>query len=218
MVNDPADTEGGDVSRTILITGSAGHLGRALRAAFEAQGDRVHGIDVVPPVHPNDLECDLDDMAVKAFSFAPFDGYDILICNAKVHTWEVHHALATRIRQSVINVSSIYGALGPDPKMYDGTEIEITPAWYAASKSAMIGLTKYQATTLAPVRSNCVVPGGIFRGQSKEFEQRYSAKVPLGRMAVENDIVGPIMFLCSDAAAYITGAVLVIDGGLSIRA
>jgi len=99
--------------------------------------------------------------------------------------------------------------------MYEGTEVDPTPAWYAASKGAMVALTKWQATNLAPIRSNAVCPGGIFRGHSDKFREQYEARVPLRRMATEDDIVGPVLFLCSDAARYITGQVLMVDGGYS---
>lgn len=196
--------------RRVLITGSEGHLGRALRAAFTAQGDEVHGIDL--PGTGADIEFDLDTIDD---AFPGTWDFDVVICNAKVRRWEAHHNLAMWATQTIVNIGSIYGVLGPDPEMYKGTRIEQTPAWYAASKGAMIALTKHQATTFAPVRSNCVCPGGIKRGQSKKFIDRYNKKVPLGRMATEDDIVGPVLFLCSDAARYITGQVLMVDGGLS---
>ena len=192
--------------RKVLITGSEGHLGKALRAAFEAQGDVVTGVDI--PGSGADCECDLDRWGVQLDT-------DILICNAKTNTWQSHHALAQRATSCIVNIGSIYGVLGNDPKLYEGTEVPPTPAWYAASKGAMVALTKWQSTNLAPVRSNCICPGGIFRGHSDNFNRRYAAKVPLGRMATEDDIVGPVLFLCSDAARYITGQVLMVDGGYS---
>lgn len=197
------------MGRRVLITGSEGHLGRALRAAFEAQGDRVISLDL-PTTNP-DIEIDLD----KPGRFNFLSPVDIVICNAKCRTWEAHHSLAIKAKQCIVNIGSIYGVLGNDPKLYEGTEVPPTPAWYAASKGAMVALTKWQSTNLAPVRSNCICPGGIFRGHSDNFNRGYAAKVPLGRMATEDDIVGPVLFLCSDAARYITGQVLMVDGGYS---
>ena len=200
------------MGRRVLITGSEGHLGKALRAAFVAQGDRVLGIDL--PGNGPEIEYDLDD-------YNPFDTiigaakYDVVVCNAKCRTWEMHHALAEAATSCIVNIGSIYGVLGNDPKLYKGTEVPPTPAWYAASKGAMVALTKWQSTNLAPVRSNCICPGGIFRGHSDNFNRGYAAKVPLGRMATEDDIVGPVLFLASDAARYITGQVLMVDGGYS---
>ena len=196
--------------RSVLITGSEGYLGKALRAAFEANGDEVTGMDIV---FPADRYVDLD--AEHAPLHKADDYWDIVICNAKCRTWENHHALARRARQSVCNISSIYGVLGNDPGIYTNTDIEPTPAWYCAAKGALVALTRWQATNLAPVRSNCVAPGGIFRGHSDEFRERYSAKVPLGRMATESDIVPLILFLASPGASYITGQVICADGGYS---
>jgi len=197
------------VGRKVLITGSEGHLGKALRAAFVAQGDRVIGLDL--PITDPDIEIDLDNPGMFDF----LSPVDIVICNAKCRTWEAHHELASRAKSCIVNIGSIYGVLGNDPNLYEGTEVPPTPAWYAASKGAMVALTKWQSTNLAPVRSNCICPGGIFRGHSDNFNRRYAAKVPLGRMATEDDIVGPVLFLCSDAARYITGQVLMVDGGYS---
>ena len=201
--------------RTVLITGSAGHLGRALRAAFEGLGDVVTGQDFVPGQY-TDVVSDLDrDGIWLGGKSSVATGWDVVICNAKCMTWETHHNLARAARQCIINIGSIYGVLGNDPKIYEGTEVEPTPAWYAASKGSMVALTKWQACNFAPVRSNCICPGGIFRGHSDMFRERYEARVPLRRMGTEDDIVGPVVFLASDAARYITGQVLMVDGGLT---
>jgi len=197
------------MGRSVLITGSAGHLGIALREAFEANGDFVTGIDL-----ENAEEiCDLDDP--DDWLMRDFGKHDIIICNAKLKNWEAHYEISALATSCICNISSIYGVLGSDPKIYEGTEVEPTPAWYAASKGALIALTRWQATNLAPVRSNAVCPGGIFRDHSDKFRERYEARVPLRRMATEDDIVGPVLFLCSNAARYITGQVLMVDGGYS---
>lgn len=192
--------------RKVLITGSEGYLGRALREAFEAQGDEVEGMDMVGP---SEYRTDLE----RRYGWS--GDWDIVICNAKVKNWEGHHDLALLARKCIINIGSIYGVVGNDPQMYKGTTVEPTPAWYCAAKGAMVALTRWQASNLAPVRSNCILPGGIYRGHSKKFRDRYAAKVPLGRMATEQDIVGPVLFLASDAARYITGAIIPVDGGLT---
>lgn len=195
--------------RSVVITGSTGHLGRALRMAFEAQGDLVIGIDL--PGTGAEIEHDFDPFGVVP----PLPHSDIVICNAKARTWEFHHAIAKTATSAIVNISSIYGVVGSDPRSYEDTEVEPTPPWYAAAKGALIALTKWQATNLAPVRSNAVCPGGIFRGHSDKFRNRYEAKVPLRRMATENDMVGPVMFFCSDASKYVTGQILMVDGGFS---
>lgn len=192
-------------------------MGKALVAAFRSQGDIVLGLDM--PGTGAELEIDLDnDPILRLVQEVYVSQPDIVICNAKTRKWEAHHGLAKCAKVAVINLASIYGTLGPDPALYDGTEIEPTPAWYAAAKGAMIALTKHQATTLAPVRSNCIILGGIFRGHSDVFRQRYEAKVPLRRMATEQDAVDLCLFLASEKASYITGACLAVDGGLTAMA
>lgn len=116
-------------------------------------------------------------------------------------------------RGSVVNISSIYGLVGPDMHLYDGTEMR-NPAYYAAAKGGIVQLTRYLATTLAPkVRVNCIAPGGIWRDQPNSFLQRYNARTPLGRMACEGDLKGSLAFLASDLSEYVTGQVIAVDGG-----
>lgn len=116
-------------------------------------------------------------------------------------------------RGSVINIGSIYGLLGPDMRLYDGTEMG-NPAYYAAAKGGVVQLTRYWATTLAPeVRVNCIAPGGVWRQQPDFFHDRYKSRTPLRRMATEEDLKGAIAYLSSGLSAYVTGHVLVVDGG-----
>lgn len=125
-------------------------------------------------------------------------------------------ALAERGVGSVINILSIYGVVGPDESLYAGTSLG-NPAAYGASKAALLQLTRHFATTLAPkVRVNAITPGGVARGQDSLFVERYIARVPLGRMATEEDFRGAAAFLGSDASAYVTGQNIVVDGGWTV--
>ena len=117
---------------------------------------------------------------------------------------------------SIVNIGSIYGELGPDWSLYEGTAMA-NPAAYAASKGGLLQLTRWLATTLAPkVRVNSISPGGIARNQPSSFITRYEARTPLGRMANEDDFRGAIAYLISDMSAYVTGQNLRVDGGWSI--
>jgi len=118
---------------------------------------------------------------------------------------------------SIINVASIYGIVGPDFLVYEGTQLTM-PAAYSAIKGGMINFTRYLASYLGPwnVRVNCVSPGGIFDHQPDPFVKNYERKVPMKRMGKPEDISGPVSFLLSDKAAYITGHNLVVDGGWTI--
>jgi NAD(P)-dependent dehydrogenase (short-subunit alcohol dehydrogenase family) len=116
---------------------------------------------------------------------------------------------------SVVTIGSIHGMVGPDWKLYEGLAMA-NPAAYAASKAALIQLTTWLATTLAPrVRCNSVSPGGLERSQPSEFVERYQARTPMGRMGSETDIVGAVVYLLSDASSYMTGQDIVVDGGYS---
>lgn len=122
---------------------------------------------------------------------------------------------------SIIHTGSIYGHLGADARIYEGAEylgLPInTPAVYAASKAGVAGLARYLATQWAVhgIRVNTLVPGGVESGQNAEFVKRYAERIPLRRMARHEDMVGPLIYLASDASRYVTGQELFIDGGLS---
>ena len=111
--------------------------------------------------------------------------------------------------------------MGPDQRIYEGSEYNgrpiNTPAVYSASKAGLIGLTLYLATYWADrgVRVNTLTPGGVASGQNDVFTRRYSARVPMGRMATVDDLVGALVFLASDASRYITGQNIIVDGGLA---
>lgn len=114
----------------------------------------------------------------------------------------------------IINFGSTYGVVGPRFDIYEGTDMT-SPAAYSAIKGGIINLTRYLATYYAKygIRVNAICPGGVFDGQDERFVKRYSKNTPLGRMAEPEEIAGPVLFLCSDAASYITGEVLMVDGG-----
>ena len=114
---------------------------------------------------------------------------------------------------SVINISSIYGIVGPNWDLYDGTSMG-NPAAYAASKGGLIQLTRWLSTTLAPkIRVNSIAPGGVFRNQPDNFVSKYEARTPLKKMAKEEDLKGTIAYLASNLSEYVTGQTLVVDGG-----
>lgn len=127
----------------------------------------------------------------------------------------LHPILAKSGKASIINIGSIYGMLGPDWSMYEGTSMA-NPAAYAASKGGLIQLTRWLSTTLAPeIRVNSISPGGIGRGQPDSFVDKYEARTPLKRMGSEEDFLGIVAYLASDASAWVTGQNFAIDGGWS---
>jgi NAD(P)-dependent dehydrogenase (short-subunit alcohol dehydrogenase family) len=124
--------------------------------------------------------------------------------------------MATHGGGAIVNVASIYGIVAPDPALYVSLEMS-TPSAYSAIKGGIIAHTKHLAARYGRqgVRVNAVSPGGITNQQPTIFTDRYNAKTMLGRMATSDEIAWPIVFLCTDAANYITGANLVVDGGLT---
>lgn len=121
---------------------------------------------------------------------------------------------------SIIQTGSIYGVMAPDHRIYEGSfylgrQIN-TPAVYTASKAAVIGLTRHLAAYWADkgIRVNTLTPGGTESGQNDEFKNRYSIRVPLGRMANAPEMVGALLYLASDASSYVTGQNIIVDGGL----
>ena len=130
-------------------------------------------------------------------------------------------AMAVAGRGSIINISSIYGMLSPCQDIYDfrrkNGEVFFKPVAYSISKSAIYNLTRYLSTYWAKkgVRVNTLTPAGVFNNQQEAFLRTYCERVPIGRMADAKELVGPIVFLASDASSYITGSNLVVDGGWS---
>ena len=125
---------------------------------------------------------------------------------------------------SIVNVSSTYGVVSPDQSVYDdrrrgGAEF-YKPIGYSVAKSGMLNFTRWLAEYCAPfgVRVNTLVPGGVKEdAHAPAFVAEYVKRTPLGRMAQDDDYNGAIVFLASRASAYMTGAMLVIDGGWTAR-
>ena len=132
-------------------------------------------------------------------------------------------ALARQRRGVIINISSEYGVIAPDQRLYlkDGVPADqqpVKPVTYTVVKAGLHGLTIYLATYWAEagVRVNTITLGGVESGQPDEFLRRATQKIPLGRMAQPHDFQGALVYLCSDAAAFVTGANLVVDGGKTV--
>ena len=115
---------------------------------------------------------------------------------------------------NIINISSIYGLVAPDQRIY-GNSGQNAGSFYSATKSAVINLTRYLASYWANtgIRVNTLSPGGVKRNQTKSFIKNYSKKTMLGRMAKQDEYLGAMIFLASDASSYMTGSNLIIDGG-----
>ena len=128
-------------------------------------------------------------------------------------------AMAEAGRGSIVNISSTYGVLSPDQSLYEYRRKAGAPFYkpvtYSVSKSAILNLTRYLATYWAQsgVRVNTATFGGVFNNQDEAFLEAYCDRVPLARMANEDEYNGAIIYLISGASSYMTGSNLVIDGG-----
>ena len=119
---------------------------------------------------------------------------------------------------SIVNIASMMGMFGPDLTNYEGLpeKWKDQSADYFFHKGGMLTLTRYLARMLADknIRVNAISPGGIDAGQPERFIENYTKKVPVGRLANNDDIKGPVVFLASQASAYINGENILMDGGM----
>ena len=223
--------------RNIVITGSEGLIGRCLTAYFRRQnGCNVVAVDLALGNDLNDEEqvsalfqehADAQYL-VNLFALndhiseggkAP-DLFELSLdsfrdyCETNlVALFSVCRQFARHCRKpvSIVNMSSLYGVRSPKHFLYDGAPKHIG---YTTTKHGVVGLTRHLAAYLAPdIRVNCLVPGGAEAGQGERFKTAYSEHVPMRRMLRADELAGPVDFLCSAAASYVTGAIIPIDGG-----
>jgi NAD(P)-dependent dehydrogenase (short-subunit alcohol dehydrogenase family) len=229
--------------RLAVVTGALGNLGPVWTAALAEAGGRVVGLDVregegVVQADVTDrasLERVLADLGAPAVLVnnagidAPPDAandegdegdfartLEVNVTGLYNATQVFGRAMCEAGGGSIVNIGSLYASIAPIPAFYDHIDPPFTkPAAYGASKAAVVNLTRYFARLWGPhgVRVNVLSPGGVRGGQDTEFVRKYSERVPLGRMAEAGDLVGPLLFLASDASAYVTGHELRVDGG-----
>lgn len=119
---------------------------------------------------------------------------------------------------SIVQFSSMYGLVAPDPRMYP-PPMSPNPIDYGVGKAGVSQLVRYQAVMLAQrgVRVNGIVPGPFPYPWSQQKDDTFMCglrnKVPMNRVGDAEEIAGAVVYLCSDAASYVTGTQIVIDGG-----
>ena len=123
---------------------------------------------------------------------------------------------------SIINIGSYMGLLGPNPNNYTGTEMfsfDSASPIYFYEKGGMSNFTRFAASVLGHwnIRVNCIAPGGYFNDQPEAFVRQYGSNTMLGRMANDEDLKGILVFLASDASAYVTGTIIPVDGGSTAK-
>jgi gluconate 5-dehydrogenase len=132
-----------------------------------------------------------------------------------------------RASGSIINVSTMYAIVAPDPRLYEGTRF-LNPPGYSATKAAMLAFTRYVASFWggSGVRANAILPGPFSNVEeigdnsvdpADPFIRRLAERTCLGRLGQPQELAGALLFLASDASSYVTGHALVVDGGWTIK-
>jgi NAD(P)-dependent dehydrogenase (short-subunit alcohol dehydrogenase family) len=190
------------------------------RRAVEAARERIEAAYGTPLVLVNNAGIDQSpdpaaggQETVEAFQRA----VDVNLAGVFNATQVFGAAMVAAGRGSIVNIGSLYATVAPEPRFYDHMPGFVKPAAYGASKAGVLHLTRYFARLWGPhgVRVNALSPGGVRAQQDPEFVGKYCARVPLGRMADPDDLGAPLVFLASDAARYVTGHELKVDGGFT---
>lgn len=225
-----------DIDQTVCdtlattLSAETGAKVRGMAVDLSSEDSIVDWAKAILDTHGN-IDILMNNAAAKADGFfAPLEKYSLKTWNEVMAVnvnavflavRELGPGMAERGCGSIINVSSIYGVVAPDQRIYEGSWYEDlggainTPMIYSATKGAVIAMTRYLATYYGPrgVRTNCITPGGVASGQNEEFDRKYSAHVPMGRMARADEMIGALLYLASDASSYVNGQNLIVDGG-----
>ncbi|HSV40070.1 MAG TPA: 3-oxoacyl-[acyl-carrier-protein] reductase [Nocardioidaceae bacterium] len=232
------------MSRSVLVTGGNRGIGLAIARAFEAAGDKVAITyrSGEPPEGFLAVKCDVTDQAAVDAAFDEIEAaqgpVEVLVANAgitkdtlvlRMSDDEWSSVIDTNLtgsfrvakraskgmlrlrRGRIIFISSVVGLLGSAGQVN-----------YAASKSGLVGMARSLARELGSrgITANVVAPGFIETAMtdelSDELKAKYKEQIPLGRMATTDEVASSVVFLASDGAAYITGAVIPVDGGLGM--
>jgi NAD(P)-dependent dehydrogenase (short-subunit alcohol dehydrogenase family) len=197
----------------------------SLDALREAVLERFGRIDVLVNNAAIDDKYSSDGVADSRFEDYPVERFrrilDVNVSGVFSCCQRLGRVMAERGSGSIINVASTYGAVAPNQDLYrlaDGTQRFFKGAAYPTSKGAVLQLTRFLAAYWGErgVRVNTLSPGGVENGQDALFCKRYAERTPMGRMARATDYAGALVFLASDASAYMTGANLIVDGGFTI--
>ena len=197
------------------------------RASIEAAATAVQGAMGVPSVLVNNAGIDQAPDSPGGrhhLDTLPIDEFRRMVEVNLLGTFQVTQVFGGLMAQhgggSIINIGSLYASVSPDPHFYDhlaGNAPFLKSPAYGASKAGVVNLSKFFSTHWAGagIRVNTLSPGGVLAGQDEQFKAKYGARVPLRRMAVPDDLKGPLVFLASRASSYVTGHELRVEGGFT---
>ncbi|HKT05516.1 MAG TPA: 3-oxoacyl-ACP reductase FabG [Rugosimonospora sp.] len=231
--------------RTVLVTGGNRGIGLAIAHAFAKQGDRVavtHRGSAVPVDGVFPVTCDITDPAAVDAAFAAVEAelgpVEVLVANAGITAdalllrmsedqfervlatnltgaWRCAKRAASRMLRArwgrIIFISSVTGLVGSAGQVN-----------YAASKAGMVGMARSIARELGSrnITANVVTPGFVETDMTAnlpdELKQQYLKQIPAGRFAQPDEVAGAVTWLASDAAGYVTGAIIPVDGGIGM--
>lgn len=225
-----------EADATVITASRNLENGRKTADAFRKRGLDVRAMKVDQSIHSSVLELKEEiintfgrlDVFVNNAVSRPMKGYNDSIErfaeSMKVNAtgmMDILREMADLIAKggggSIINISSMMGMYGPDLSNYEGTDMREPPPDYFFHNAGLINLTRYLCRILADknINVNSISPGGLFNNQPQRFLDNYCKKVPLGRMANNDDIKGLVVLLASRAGAYINGENIMMDGGLN---
>jgi len=220
---------------TVITASRDLEAGQKLAQEFNIKGFDVHAMQVDQAEHDSVMELKKQvlekfgrlDVFVNNAVSRPMEGYnepiEYFAESMRVNAtgmMDILREMADLIAKSgggsIINISSMMGMFGPDLSNYEGTDMGDMPPDYFFHRGGMINLTRFLAKMLADkkIRANCISPGGLFNNQPQRFLENYCKKVPVDRMANDDDIKGLAVLLASDASAYINGENILMDGGM----
>lgn len=195
---------------------SVSSLVRTCRSAFGRLDILVNSAALDPK-----FDQEHSDRPAGAFEDFPLDAWNAALAVNLTGSFLCAQAAAPAMLDqgggSIINLCSTYGLVGPDQRIYQrpGEAPRFKPVYYSVTKAGILGLTRYLATYYGErgIRVNALTPGGVYNDHDEAFVRNYSARTVLGRMARKDEMSGALLFLASDASAYMTGSNLVVDGG-----
>ena len=182
----------------------------SIKAMMENVLERYERIDVLVNSAVQFVMNSVEEMTPEEWDLA----MNVNVRSVFLYCQAVAPAMKAQGGGSIINLGSIYGLVAPDRRIY-GTSGLNSPLVYSAAKAAVIMMSRYLGVYWAEdhIRVNTITPGGFLRNQDPDFMSNYNAKTPMGRMGNDTDLKAAVVYLASDASAYVTGHNLIVDGG-----